>query len=251
MSNAKMSATWENVHVYLNTSDDIYHPGAVQHTLSVTIDSLEELKNVPALAFGVKVSQSRKPEKAGKVVFKNFYYRLSPTESYQSFVPVGVTVATPLEQIKTNTIEQLTQVIQSRQINMENVSLGFSFKMHGDWADIETPDGNYALFDLDRYPDNDGNPDYYLKHDVPITIVIHEGESHGNSFLYLDLKTKQMASEIFAMRGRNALRYFDGGQGSQKSTDTLSIPDGTSQATENNADGANGDPNKIFGNYFG
>lgn len=60
----------------------------------------EELANVPAELFAVKVSQSKNPQKTGTLRFKYFAFKANDTAQWSDQASTNFNVATPVEEIK-------------------------------------------------------------------------------------------------------------------------------------------------------
>lgn len=178
------------------------HDGSLTYTLFCTVDSVED---IPDILFDVKISQSRKPELAGKTLFRHIVYKADEDSAWLSFAPAGVTVSTPREEIK----QEMVKLFEKRKPFQVSLSL----RMYGKWGDIETPDGPYALYDEERYPD--GMP-YYLVPGTKCDVTVTEASNHGNSYFQTKIKTDSMPDDIFKLRGKGALKYFGDDEGNSE-----------------------------------
>lgn len=172
--------------------------------------SIADINEIPEELFAVKISQSKKPEKAGKVVFKYLTYRQAGTEEIrQDFAPNGVTTATPVADIKALFVNFLAQ---------QGLKLEFSVTINllGNFSNIETPEGRLTIFDNNEFPATEGNPGYYLKAGTIATVSLKEMKSnYGGSFFSVRLKTEQAPAEIFVRGGR--AKVYDFGESSAPS----------------------------------
>lgn len=190
---------WNDVPVSFFSRDDTFNNnGKKVRTVWATVEDLEK---VPEELFAIKISQSKKPELAGKPVFKYFVYKLKDTDAWSSLAPSDATPVTELKELKDKVVAQFA--------NKPDARLAMSLKMHGSWGNIETSDGSYALYDDEHYPDTQGDPAYYLKSDTHVNIGITPAVSHGNEYLQISLSTDEAPDDIFQMKGRAAMHYWN------------------------------------------
>lgn len=168
---------------------------------------LTQLADLPAELFMVKISQSTNPEKAGRVVFRFLSFKFSEEGQYGSIAPEGITVTTPLEEVKALIVSKLTAVPQAQ------VSVAIPLK--GRFTTVTTPEGDFNIYDEDKFPSNDwrelGDPPYYLRNDVEVTVSMKGAESHGNEYLQTRIKTTLSPDEIFQKRAEGKIWGEDDG----------------------------------------
>lgn len=151
----------------------------------------EELANVPAELFAVKVSQSKNPQKTGTLRFKYFAFKANDTAQWSDQASTNFNVATPVEEIK-------AAVVAAIGANPA-ATVQFTVNMPGKFANIETADGHYSLFDFNENPD--GNLGYYLKGGTVVTVTFTESEHQGNSYYRLKLEARDKSPEELFVRG--------------------------------------------------
>lgn len=192
------TVVWKNVPISFFSRENSYGGQSnMQRTVFATVENLED---VPKELFGIKISLSKKPELAGKPMFKNFVYKMEDTDAWSSLAPKDATPASDLEEMKQKVIELFKDKPDAR--------LAMSLKMHGKWGNIETSDGSYALYDDDHYVETNGDPNYYIKPDTRVDIHITPAVSHNNDYLQVNLSTDQSPDDIFQMRGHAAMQYW-------------------------------------------
>lgn len=150
-----------------------------------------ELADMPAELFAVKISQSKNPQKMGKLVFKYFAYKVNDAIPWSDQTSSSFTVATPLEDIKQSIITALA--------NQANAKVQFTVNMPGNFANIETSDGRYSLYDFNESPD--GNLGYYLKGGSVVNVTFIPSEHQGNAYFRLRLDAANMSPEDLFVRG--------------------------------------------------
>jgi len=170
----------------------------------------EELGNIPADLFGVKISQSKKADRAGKLVFKYFAFKVSDATPWTDTAPSNFNIATPVEEIKQAVVAAIGQTAGAK--------VQFTINMPGKFANIETSDGRYSLYDFNESPD--GNLGYYLKGGTVVTVTFTPAEHQGNQYFRLKLDANgQSPEDIFSRGGRGKIFGQDdaiGGAGSQQ-----------------------------------
>lgn len=181
--------------------------GKTQRRLHIQLDNLEE---VPDFFFTVKVSQSKRPDKAGTTVFKYLTYRLKGSEDpAMDKTPAGVTPATPVSEIKTLFLQTIQAGAAQRGVELE---VRLNVNLPGDFLNITTGDGEqYTVFDNKNFPASDGNPGYYLKYDTPATVELTEATSAFGPYLRVAMKTDLLPEEIFQKSGRAKVWGSEGG----------------------------------------
>lgn len=150
-----------------------------------------ELESVPADLFAVKVSQSKNPQKKGTLRFKYFAFKANDTAQWSDQASTNFNVGTPVEEIK-------AAVVAAIGANPE-ATVQFTVNMPGKFANIETSDGRYSLFDFNENPD--GNLGYYLKGGTVVTVTFTESEHKGNLYYRLKLEARDKSPEELFVRG--------------------------------------------------
>ena len=150
------------------------------------------LATLPEELFAVKISQSRKPDRAGRLMFSYLSYKLNG--AWSTFAPEKFTVASPLSDIKNTIVASFATM---------DVEVQFSFNMPGKFANIDTPQGRYTIFDFNQFPE--GSPGYYLKGDTKATVTFTPATHNGNAYLRIALSTEFDPSEIFVKGGRGKI----------------------------------------------
>lgn len=154
----------------------------------------EELQEIPAALFAVKVSQSSNPAKRGSLRFKYFAFKLNETTPWSDAASTNFNVATPVEEIKTAVIAAL--------VSQPELKVQFTVNMPGKFANIVTSDGPYSIFDFNEAPD--GNLGYYLKGGSVVTVEFTEAIHQNNSYYRLKLSAPQTSPEELFQRGGKA-----------------------------------------------
>lgn len=161
--------------------------------IHITVDDITE---IPAELFAVKVSQSKKPEKAGKTVFKYLSYRTKGTdEPRQDFAPNGVTPATPVEEIK----QMFVNFLQTQGLQLE---FSVSVNMPGNFGDITTSEGRVLIFDNTEFAAAEGYPGYYIKQGTRADITLRLAQGKYGQYYQVRLTTTASPDEIFVRGGR-------------------------------------------------
>lgn len=150
-----------------------------------------ELADMPEELFAVKISQSKKPERAGKLVFSYLAFRLNESTPWSDLASNNHTIATPLSEIKAAVVS----VIGSQP----NAKVQFTMNMPGKFANIMTSDGNYSIYDFNETPD--GNLGYYLRGGSVVTVELTPSEHQGNSYYRMKLSAKDTSPEDLFVRG--------------------------------------------------
>lgn len=157
------------------------------------------LDDIPAALFGVKVSQSKKPELAGKTLFKHFAFQIGTgddsqpnTNPFNNLAPEGVTVATPVEEIRS--------IVVSKLANIPNINYSIVISLNGDFSNITTADGTFEIFNRQKYPDTDGDPNYYIKSDEVIKVTLKEAVSAFGPYFQVRFASPKTSNEIFQKR---------------------------------------------------
>lgn len=193
-----------------------YQGKGVSRTMFFSPD-VSELENIPAELFMVKVSQSQKPELAGKVVFRFLSFKLTEDGQYNSTAPQGVTVTTPLEEIKALVVSKLSAIPEAQ--------VSIAIRLHGKFTTVSTPEGNFNIYDEERFPSTNwrelGDPPYYLRNDVEVTVSLKGAESHGNEYLQSRIKTNLSPDEIFQKRADGQIWGEDSGSVSPDPVDSV------------------------------
>lgn len=189
--------TLKDMPVSLYSGDDRYHEGKKSRTLFVDVD---DLNAIPSELFAVKISQSKNPELVGKPVFKYFQYRINSDDPWTSLAPNGSNPTSNLDDLKANVLKRFD--------GSDGAQFELNLKMHGKWGNINTPDGAYALYDEDHFPETQGDPNYYLKAGTICDIKLTPATSHGNDYYQVEVSTKEEPDDIFQIRGKSNMKYF-------------------------------------------
>lgn len=162
-----------------------------------------KIEDVPAELFACKVSQSPKPERSGKLVFKYLGFRFEPNAAFNDLAPAAVTMQTELEEIKNIVIANLA--------NIPTAEVSLSVKLHGKWKNIVTADSGVngiVLFNDDAPelqnadPMKNGEPSYYIKKDAIINVHLQgQSSQQGNDWIASDLSTTATTDTIMQMKG--------------------------------------------------
>lgn len=156
----------------------------------------KELADFPAALFKLKVSQSKNPEKAGKIIFKYFRYKGSESTPWSDMAPTNFTMDTPFETIK-------EQVVSSMGTN-PNIKTQFDIKMPGNFANIDTSDGIYTIFDYNVNPE--GDLGYYFIGGTTVTVTFTPSTHRENFYYRLHLAaTDKRPEEIFRKSGKGRI----------------------------------------------
>lgn len=161
--------------------------------ISRTMFLKPKLEEIPEQLFAVKVSQSKEAAKAGKIVFKWFSFRFDPNAKYESMAPAGVTLETPLADIKA--------LVVSKMGNIPQAEVSLNIKLNGKFTNIACADGVYAIYDEEKFPNPDpnrnGRAPYYVRNEAIIHVKLKGAESQGNEYLQSTLSTTAVSNDIF------------------------------------------------------
>lgn len=158
--------------------------------------SPSNLADIPEELFAVKLSQSVKAERAGKPVFRFFSYRFTPGEgAYQDLAPTGITLDTPLSEIKNLVVSKFSNLPTPIEISL-------AVNLHGKFTNIQCSDGVFALYDEDKFkdpdPEKNGRAPYWIKAGTQIHVKLKGADSvQGNEYIQSTLSTTASADEIF------------------------------------------------------
>lgn len=158
--------------------------------------SPSNLADIPEELFAVKLSQSVKAERAGKPVFRFFSYRFTPGEgAYQDLAPTGITLDTPLSEIKNLVVSKFSNLPTPIEISL-------AVNLHGKFTNIQCSDGVFALYDEDKFkdpdPEKNGRAPYWIKAGTQVHVKLKGADSvQGNEYLQSTLSTTASADEIF------------------------------------------------------
>lgn len=175
----------------------------------VIAGGLEDLASFPDELFAVKISQSKKPDLAGKTLLKYISYKLNEQAPWASRVPESITIATPTSSIK----QALLEAFKSQP----DAKFQLTIKLPGKFANLDTPQGRYTLFDFTQFP-SDGNPGYFLKPGTVVEVTLTPATHNGNDYFRVALKSELGPDEIFSRGGRGKL-WGDDDEASAPSAD--------------------------------
>ena len=169
-----------------------YQGKGISRTMFLTPSNLAD---IPEELFAVKISQSVKPERAGKPVFRFFSYRFTPGEGkFEDLAPTGITMDTPLADIKNLVVSKFSNL-------PTQVEASLAINLHGRFTNLQCSDGVYALYDEDKFkdpdPEKNGRAPYWIKNDTQVHVKLKGAESQGNEYLQSTLSTTASANEVF------------------------------------------------------
>lgn len=153
-----------------------------------------KLEEIPEQLFAVKVSQSKDPAKAGKLVFKYFSFRFDENEKYSDMAPSGVSLDTELSEVKNLVVSKLGNIPQTQ--------ISLNIKLKGTFTNIACADGVYAIYDESKFqnadPNKNGRAPYYIKSDAVIHVKLKGADSpQGNEYIQTTLSTTATSNDIF------------------------------------------------------
>lgn len=168
------------------------YQGGVSRTMFLS-PKPSELKDMPEELFVVKISQSKNPERAGKPLFRFFTFRASAEDKYTDTVPNGIDQSTPLSEIKAMVVESLG--------SREEMDISIRIPLHGTFTIINLADGAFDIYNEEKFKSNDimekGEPPYYLRNDVDVTVSLKGAENLGNDYLQSRISSSLTADEVF------------------------------------------------------
>lgn len=158
----------------------------------------ERLEDIPEELFVVKMSQSKKPELAGKPVFRFLSYKMTKDGNFETGAPASFTPATPLSQIKQEVIAKFGQ--------LPDVEISLSIPLKGKFTPVQFADDTFNIYDEKAFPSDDlellGEPPYYLKADVEMHVELKGVESsHGNEYFQSTLSTTATSNDALQQKG--------------------------------------------------
>lgn len=168
-----------------------YKPaGSFIHRMQFKMDNLA---TTPAELFALKISQSTNPNKAGRVVFKWFSYKVG-ANAWSDLAPDGVTLGSDLTQLR--------DLIASRLAATPDVDHSFNMNLPGAFGNIDTASGRYHIFDNNEYPNTSGYPGYYLRPDADVTITLKPALKNGNQYYQVNFSTHLGPDQVFVRNQR-------------------------------------------------
>ena len=161
--------------------------------VSRTLFLAPKLEDVPEQLFALKISQSTNPAKAGKPVFKFFSYRFDENAKFENTAPEAVNMQTPLSDIKAMVISKFG--------NIPTAQISLNINLPGRFTNVTCADGTYAIYDEEKFPNEDpnkvGEAPYYIKGDAVINVTLKGAESQNNEYLQTTLSTTAVSNDIF------------------------------------------------------
>ena len=168
-----------------------YKPaGSFIHRMQFKMDNLA---TTPAELFALKISQSTNPNKAGRVIFKWFSYKVG-ANAWSDLAPDGVTLGSDLTQLR--------DLIASRLAATPDVDHSFNMNLPGAFGNIDTASGRYHIFDNNEYPNTSGYPGYYLRPDADVTITLKPALKNGNQYYQVNFSTHLGPDQVFVRNQR-------------------------------------------------
>lgn len=150
---------------------------------------IDDIASVPAELFKVKVSQSKNPDLAGKTMFKYITYKIDSNSSYAQLAPSGITIATPVEEIK--------EIFVSKVAPLTDATFSVAINMPGRFGRIATATGTFSLFDEEQFVETKGRPPYYMNSGTPCEVTLTEATSQHGPYYRINLRTDLPDSEVF------------------------------------------------------
>lgn len=157
--------------------------------------TVTDLAAVPDELFAIKMSQSKKPELAGKPVFKYFSYKVSENTPFSPLAPATATLQTPTSELKAVALEKIGKI--------PGAVFSLAINMNGRFGNIKTPDGVFTLFDDQRFPQSEGKPGYYLKSNTKANVTLTKATSQYGPYYRIQLETDEVPDDIFVKSGRS------------------------------------------------
>lgn len=157
--------------------------------------AVTDLSVVPDELFAIKVSQSKKPELAGKPVFKYFSYKVSENIPFSPLAPATATLQTPTSELKAAVLEKIGKI--------PGAVFSLAINMNGHFGNITTPEGVFTLFDDQRFPQSEGKPGYYLKSNTEAKVTLTKATSQYGPYYRVQLETEEVPDDIFVKSGRS------------------------------------------------
>lgn len=222
-----------NIFIRHNVSDGKgpYSPpaGTIQHRLQFSTTTLDE---VPAELFAVKISQSPKPEKKGKLVFN--YFSIFINNQWETLVPQQL-AGKSNEEIK----EAMIALVKQQG---DEVRWNFNMNLPSPFLAVDTEKyGSLRVYDNTAYPYTMGQPTkedqtpdlkdktdwtilYYLKYDADVTLhfKLAVSKKGGTEYYQITMSSDAEQRDIFkaAKTSHNAdLSSLDGADESDNYAD--------------------------------
>lgn len=198
---------------------------------SRTLFCYPKIADIPSSLFACKVSQSPKPERQGKLVFKYLSFRFDPNGQFNDLAPSTVTMDTDLDNVK--------NIVTTQLASIPTAEISLQIRLHGKWKNITTGTGPVALYNDDdetlQHADlmKNGEPPYYIKKDAVITVTLKGMDSaQGNGFISSELSTTAPSAQVLQMRGTSA-PIWDGTDGTSAPMPSPVTPNEASAETPN------------------
>lgn len=157
--------------------------------------TVTDLSVVPDELFAVKLSQSKKPELAGKPVFKYFSYKVSENTPFSPLAPSTATLQTPTSELKASVLEKIGKI--------PGAVFSLAINMNGRFGNIKTPEGVFTLFDDQQFAQSEGKPGYYLKSGTEAKVTLTQATSQYGPYYRVQLETEEVPDDIFVKSGRS------------------------------------------------
>lgn len=155
---------------------------------------VKDLDAIPDELFAVKISQSKNPSLAGKPVFKYFSYKVNENTPFSALAPDNTTLATPVSEIKSTVVSKLGA--------LPGAKYSLNIALNGSFANIETSEGIYTIFDDKEFPATEGKPGYYVASGTEATVTITRAQSQYGPYYRTSIKTALSPDEVFVKAGK-------------------------------------------------
>lgn len=180
------------------------------------------LAAIPDKLFAVKISQSKNPNLAGKPVFKHFSYRVSENEPFSALAPETTTLATPVSEIKAAVVGKLGA--------LPSAKFSLNITLNGTFANIQTSEGVFTIYDDKEFPATEGKPGYYVASGTEAEVTITEATSQYGPYYRTSIKTSLSPDEVFVKAGKGKVWGADnlgGGDVAEPTATGAEVNDGT------------------------
>lgn len=156
-----------------------------------------DLAAIPEELFAVKISQSKNPSLAGKPVFKYFSYKVNENTPFSALAPENTTLATPVSEIKSAVVSKLGA--------LPGAKYSLNISLNGTFANIETSEGIYTIFDDKEFPATEGKPGYYVASGTEAEVTITKAQSQYGPYYRTSIKTDLSPDEVFVKAGKGKI----------------------------------------------
>lgn len=193
--------------------------GSTKTQYETTMDWVKEL---PAELFAVKKSQSEKPERRGKILFKYLTINYAgQKEDWTDYAPKALSEDMPVETIKEKMVNFFEYKAENGELRFPDIKVSFEIEIKGNFLKVLASDGLYAIFDREnpKWTANDGMPNYYIITGTVLDVELTLAVKQGNPYFQIKLSTDKASTDIFRLKSQQQTKVF--GEDNNMDVDTM------------------------------